>query len=95
MKPQSLVSPTGRLRACSSVSGFLFLFGFFKGVYVMRFYVNFETDNAAFGESDDERDEEVARILDVIKDDLYCTPNVPHGVHDVNGNTIGTYGFKE
>jgi hypothetical protein len=53
----------------------------------MRFKLEFDCDNAAFGESPIERLDEVARILRSLGDHVGGMPTGQ--VRDVNGNGIG------
>jgi len=62
----------------------------------MHFTLRFETDNAAFGDSADERANEIARILRGIADKLYADSDLAGGDHegvirDLNGNTVGLW----
>ena len=56
----------------------------------MKFTIDIDCGNAAFGEDDHERGEELARILKIVARQLedgfirgFC--------YDANGNTVGTY----
>jgi hypothetical protein len=62
-----------------------------------RFTVEFDCDNAAFGDSPIERLDEVARILHALGDHL---ENIEQGyplgsVRDVNGNVVGRWSLSE
>lgn len=60
----------------------------------MKFTLEIDCDNAAFGDTDSERGDEVARVLrDLAR-------RVADGylmvyLRDANGNTVGTAEFKE
>lgn len=60
------------------------------------FTVNFSTDNAAFGQSDDEyvnnieKRAELMRILDEIKDEIFYD-KTQGSVIDINGNKVGEW----
>lgn len=66
----------------------------------MRFTITFETESAAFDAIDpdasetartNERNHETARILRYVADRVEANTFGP--VRDVNGNTVGSYGF--
>jgi len=57
--------------------------------------ITINTDNAAFGESEQEKAEEVARILSGIVKRLQAG-SIPDGkLKDINGNTVGQVGVYE
>lgn len=62
-----------------------------------KFRVEFDCDNAAFGETDLERLSEAARILATLAGKLACgTQGYPTGhVRDFNGNTVGHWTFSQ
>jgi hypothetical protein len=56
------------------------------------FTVTIKTDNAAFGESDEEKAQEVARILRGLANDLeFVFPDGNRGLYDYNGNRVGSF----
>lgn len=60
------------------------------------FKLEFDTENAAFGEDDMACKFEVSRILGKLADKLYQEPSVTSGVvHDLNGNRIGKWSFSD
>lgn len=60
----------------------------------MRFTLTIDSDNAAFGETHQDRCDEVARILRKIAADHMDAPgNVIGYPKDVNGNIVGRYAF--
>lgn len=64
----------------------------------MRFQLLISCNNAAFGESPEERDSEVRRILRRAHDDLRGSGvrvNEEHNLRDANGNTVGTWAFVD
>lgn len=54
--------------------------------------VTISTENAAFGTTKAERDEEVARILEVAGAKLRDGESLPIRLMDYNGNTVGWLG---
>lgn len=61
----------------------------------MRFKLNIDCDNDAFGESSADREMEVARILRALATRLEAAGFGDHAylVRDVNGNTVGAARF--
>jgi hypothetical protein len=58
------------------------------------FSLNFDTDNAAFGDDDeDDRRAECARILRVVADALEAGRYKGRCI-DLNGNSVGDWGFE-
>lgn len=60
----------------------------------MKFTLEIDCDNAAFGDSEDERHTEVARILTGLAD------QIEHGyikaqLYDANGNAVGVASFVD
>lgn len=55
----------------------------------MKVTITIECDNAAFGDTDASRHEELAHILKCLAHDLYGQ-HVPQKLRDSNGNTVGT-----
>lgn len=63
-----------------------------------KFTLEFETGNAAFGETRGERREEIARILRTVADRLtrtYSTGDDCGPIRDANGNRVGSYQMPE
>ncbi|MCW1844150.1 hypothetical protein [Prosthecomicrobium hirschii] len=59
-----------------------------------RFTLDIETENAAFGETDQERRDEVARIL--IETANKIKAGAWHGAaRDANGNRVGSFGTED
>jgi len=63
----------------------------------MKFKLEFSCDNAAFGETPEERADEIKRILTVIGARVAMDILPPGGsvVRDFNGNRIGRFEFLE
>jgi hypothetical protein len=59
----------------------------------MKFVLEINCDNAAFGPDYDARNDEVARILDDLATRL-SFGHVPDTLRDINGNKVGTCEFK-
>jgi hypothetical protein len=56
------------------------------------FNLKFSTDNAAFGENDEERTAEIARILQEVSDTMRDRYGFLSGIiRDENGNSIGEW----
>ncbi len=60
----------------------------------MKFTLEIDCEGAAFGETDAERCEEIARILrrtaERFQTNLYAAP-ITRGLVDLNGNTVGQW----
>lgn len=63
----------------------------------MIFQLNIDTDNAAFGDSQNERDVETARILRWVADRVEEGRDFSYFqmLFDINGNDVGRAAFKE
>ena len=57
----------------------------------MEFRLTIDCDNAAFGDDEQERADEVARIL---LDLLHRLTEESGTAHDSNGNTVGKWSFE-
>lgn len=57
------------------------------------FELKIETGNAAFGDSDEEKRAEVARLLETVVYRLLEENDTNGQLRDVNGNTVGSYTF--
>lgn len=60
----------------------------------MRLNVRFSMDNAAFGETDEDRLAEAARILREMANHLEARGLGQFPLQDLNGNTVGEYHFS-
>ena len=62
-----------------------------------RFFLRFDTDNAAFGETDDELTDAIARTLRRIADAIQRdgVPYLYENIQDDNGNIVGGYALKD
>lgn len=60
----------------------------------MRLNVRFSMDNAAFGETDEDRLAEAARILRDMANRLEARGLGQFALQDLNGNTVGEYHFS-
>jgi hypothetical protein len=61
----------------------------------MRFALELECSNAAFGNTHAERCEEIARILRALADRLDANTAEPGRLRDSNGNTVGDWNMDE
>ena len=52
--------------------------------------IRISTENAAFGETDEEAGQEVARILRKLADQMEQPSTGTMALHDLNGNKVGT-----
>lgn len=60
-----------------------------------RFTLTIDTDNAAFGDSPEERREEISRILRDIATTIARDPWGSGTIWDANGNNVGEYGMSD
>lgn len=61
----------------------------------MHFSLNLECSNAAFGETERERNAEIARILRALADRLCNSSIDPGSLSDANGNTVGNWNMDQ
>ena len=62
----------------------------------MKFRLDVECDNAAFGDTDEERNAELSRILHKLAERIGQMAIVVSGkVHDVNGNKVGDWSVEQ
>lgn len=61
----------------------------------MQVVIKFSVDNASFGESEQDRNDEIGLVLQSLIVKLERTGHFPITVHDVNGNVIGEMVLEE
>jgi len=61
----------------------------------MKFKVEIDVSNSAFGETDEERNSEIVRILKKVIMQLNSGCNWSLCLKDLNGNTVGHYKFSD
>lgn len=60
----------------------------------MKFKLEINCDNAAFGKTDEDRGVEVARLLSRASEQVSCGC-IMWQIHDANGNNVGGFDFVE